>query len=123
MAVEIAVRSEITISAAHFIPGHPKCGKLHGHNYKVELWAGPRPTHNLKNGMLIDFDDMKRHLEIVVGDFDHAGSLNDLSVAQPPTAEILAWDWLDRLHKLNALYTRIRVWETEKHFAEAFIRQ
>ena len=25
------------IDCAHFLPGHPKCGQVHGHTYKVEV--------------------------------------------------------------------------------------
>ncbi|MCK4717968.1 MAG: 6-carboxytetrahydropterin synthase, partial [Thermoplasmata archaeon] len=27
----------ITFSASHFIPGHKKCGRLHGHGYGVRV--------------------------------------------------------------------------------------
>ena len=26
-----------TFDSAHFLPNHPKCGRIHGHTYKVEI--------------------------------------------------------------------------------------
>lgn len=31
------IRWQGTFDSAHFIPGHPKCGRLHGHTYRVQL--------------------------------------------------------------------------------------
>ncbi|TDI89346.1 MAG: 6-carboxytetrahydropterin synthase QueD, partial [Caldithrix sp.] len=39
------------IDCAHFLPGHPKCGQLHGHTYKVEVVI----EGENKDGMIIDF--------------------------------------------------------------------
>ncbi len=56
-------------SSCHIIPGHPKCGRLHGHSYaasarfKGEV-AGP-------NGMLVDFHDAKRAMREVCDELDH----------------------------------------------------
>jgi len=56
-------------SSCHIIPGHPKCGRLHGHSYAASARfrgevAGP-------NGMLIDFHDAKRALREVCEALDH----------------------------------------------------
>jgi 6-pyruvoyl tetrahydropterin synthase/QueD family protein len=43
-------------SAAHKVVGHPKCGRLHGHNYKMTVWVtGPLDD----NGMVIDYGKLK----------------------------------------------------------------
>ena len=60
------------IDCAHFLPGHPKCGQLHGHTYKVEVVI----EGENKDGMVIDFADMKEGVQKVLNDYDHK-SLND----------------------------------------------
>lgn len=113
--MEICVRAEVSISAAHYLPDHPKCGAVHGHNYKVELWAYGAVT----DGILVDFAMMKDQLEDVVKQYDHNGLLN--AWYEYPSAEVLVSDWLRRLNLMNAKYKRLRVWETEKYYAEADI--
>ena len=44
------------IDCAHFLPGHEKCGRLHGHTYKVEIVI----EGDHKKGMIIDFADLKK---------------------------------------------------------------
>jgi 6-pyruvoyltetrahydropterin/6-carboxytetrahydropterin synthase len=56
-------------SSCHIIPGHPKCGRLHGHSYAASAKfrgeaAGP-------NGMLVDFHDAKRAMREVCEALDH----------------------------------------------------
>ena len=56
-------------SSCHIIPGHPKCGRLHGHSYAASARfrgevAGP-------GGMLIDFHDAKRAMREVCEALDH----------------------------------------------------
>jgi 6-pyruvoyl tetrahydropterin synthase/QueD family protein len=121
LAYRITVTKSITISAAHWLPDHPLCGKLHGHNYKVEasytgLSSDLLPDNDM---MLLDFGIMKQHLEQVVGRWDHAGALND--EYDYPTAEWMAFTWLTELRTLHTGYTSVRVWETETASAEASV--
>ena len=60
------------IDCAHFLPNHPKCGSVHGHTYKIELIA----EGDVRNGMVMDFADMKRILRETLAEFDHR-SWND----------------------------------------------
>jgi len=60
--------SNIKFSACHFIAGHSRCGKLHGHVYVVQMVVhGDRNS----NGMVMDFIDLKRALRKIVEGFDH----------------------------------------------------
>ena len=67
------------IDCAHFLPGHPKCGALHGHTYKVEFMiegeTGP-------DGMILDFEEVKEKLRAVLSEYDHR-SLNDFMDYRP----------------------------------------
>src|SRR5690349_14186768 len=61
------------VDCAHFLPGHVKCGPLHGHTYKVEVTVEGTP----KDGMIIDFGDLKRIVRDVLMPYDHR-SWNDV---------------------------------------------
>jgi 6-pyruvoyl tetrahydropterin synthase/QueD family protein len=63
------VRREYDFSAAHRLKGHPKCGRLHGHNYHVWVTIGhDQVTHN---GMLIDFSDIDKIVKPIIEKMDH----------------------------------------------------
>jgi 6-pyruvoyltetrahydropterin/6-carboxytetrahydropterin synthase len=60
--------SKITFSATHIIPGHYKCGRLHGHDYAINatiegsIGAG---------GVIMDFISVKEFLRKVASELDH----------------------------------------------------
>ena len=55
------------IDCAHHLPGHERCGSLHGHTYQVDVFI--EGEH--KGGMLLDFADIKKALRAVLADYDH----------------------------------------------------
>lgn len=63
------VKVEDHFSAAHIIEGHPKCGRLHGHNYVVEWTIKGRELE--PSGMFVDFGVMKQVLKEAVDYLDH----------------------------------------------------
>lgn len=69
--------SEI-FDSAHFLPNHPKCGRIHGHTRLKSRWR------ELRNGMMIDFGDLKAMLKDIVAKFDHR-LINEL--IENPTCE------------------------------------
>lgn len=60
--------SKITFSATHIIPGHKKCGRLHGHDYAInatiEGEIGPA-------GVIMDFISVKEFLRGIASELDH----------------------------------------------------
>lgn len=57
------ISREFEFSAAHMLPGHEKCGRLHGHNYRgVVTIEGP-----LADGMVFDFN----LISMVIDQYDH----------------------------------------------------
>jgi 6-pyruvoyltetrahydropterin/6-carboxytetrahydropterin synthase len=69
MRLEIDGRySNIKFSACHFIAGHARCGKLHGHLYVIQVIL-----HGEKgeDGMIMDFIELKRVLRMIADEFDH----------------------------------------------------
>ena len=71
MTTEIRVdgwRSGIRFDAAHFIPGHPKCGRLHGHTYALHCVARGEPGDH---GFVLDFGAVKDALRALADRLDH----------------------------------------------------
>ncbi|MCL2143017.1 MAG: 6-pyruvoyl tetrahydropterin synthase family protein [Methanomassiliicoccaceae archaeon] len=69
MIIEIdGAHSGIRFSACHFIPGHEKCSRLHGHSYIVRA----RLEGDIgSSGMVMDFVDIKRSLKMIAEEMDH----------------------------------------------------
>ncbi len=99
------------IDCAHYLPGHPRCGSLHGHTYKVELIIEGKN----RNGMVLDFADLKSVLREVLAEFDHK-SLNDF--LEYPTVENIAEMLRDRFRKRLPFVFTLRVWEGEGKWCE-----
>lgn len=99
------------IDCAHFLPGHPKCGQLHGHTYKVEVII----EGENKDGMVIDFADMKKAVNAILNDYDHK-SLNDF--LDYPSVENICEMLQARLKEKLVFPFTIRVWEGDGKWAE-----
>lgn len=57
----------LRFSAAHFIPSHSKCSRLHGHDYAVML----RIYGEAVDGILMDFVEVKKAVREIISDMDH----------------------------------------------------
>ncbi|MDR2109750.1 MAG: 6-carboxytetrahydropterin synthase QueD [Spirochaetaceae bacterium] len=84
-----SVRVEADFAAAHFLSHYRgKCERIHGHNYRVRLWA--RGDALDEGGLLADFGVLKKALRETLAPLDHA-NLNDNPVFQnDPSAERIA---------------------------------
>jgi len=109
-----------TFDAAHMLPNHDgKCRNLHGHTYTVEIeYAGPLMEGGPKDGMVVDFGEIKavwkEHLE---PSLDHR-YLNETLDVPVTTAEWIAV-WIHR--RLSQHFLRpdaVRVWETPTSWAQ-----
>jgi 6-pyruvoyltetrahydropterin/6-carboxytetrahydropterin synthase len=69
MRLEIDGRDAgIKFSACHFIPGHERCGRLHGHAYIIRLVLhGDRGERS----MIMDFVPLKKALRAIADELDH----------------------------------------------------
>jgi 6-pyruvoyltetrahydropterin/6-carboxytetrahydropterin synthase len=85
------VMIERNFSSAHQLRGYSgKCENLHGHNYKIEIFARGSELNNI--GLLIDFGDLKDAADEIVRYLDHR-NLNELPPFDEelnPSAENLA---------------------------------
>ena len=68
------------IDCAHFLPGHPKCGTVHGHTYRVDVTI----EGDHRGGMILDFNDLKSQTREVLQRYDNR-HWND--VLEFPTVE------------------------------------
>ncbi len=57
----------IKFSASHFIPGHHKCSRLHGHDYGVKIRIYGEP----KDCVLYDFVELKKEVRKIADELDH----------------------------------------------------
>jgi 6-pyruvoyltetrahydropterin/6-carboxytetrahydropterin synthase len=80
------ITREFTFDAAHSLPDHPKCGRLHGHTWYLRV--GLEGPINHKTGMVADFSNLKRVVEDLLELWLDHSFLNDLMLN--PTCENLA---------------------------------
>lgn len=91
------VMIERNFSSAHQLRGYKgKCENLHGHNYRIEIYARGRELDNI--GLLVDFVELKSAADEVVSYLDHR-NINELQpfVELQPSAENLAKYILERV--------------------------
>ncbi len=92
------VMIERNFSSAHQLRGYRgKCENLHGHNYKIEIYARGRELNNV--GLLVDFVELKAAADEVVNFLDHK-NINELQPFDEelnPSAENLARFILERV--------------------------
>lgn len=73
----------ITFSASHILPGHEKCGHIHGHNYALHLRIEGEPKDR---GVVYDFIPIKSKLKEIAERFDHrilvAGNSKKVTVTE-----------------------------------------
>ena len=98
MSGTFEVMIERNFSSAHQLRGYKgKCENLHGHNYKIEIYARGSELDNI--GLLVDFGELKEAADEVVGYLDHR-NINELPPFDEelnPSAENLARYILERV--------------------------
>jgi 6-pyruvoyltetrahydropterin/6-carboxytetrahydropterin synthase len=98
VAGQFEVMIERNFSSAHQLRGYKgKCENLHGHNYRVEIYARGSELDNI--GLLVDFGELKEAADEVVAYLDHR-NINELPPFDEelnPSAENLARYILERV--------------------------
>lgn len=107
------ITKEFTFAAAHRLTEYRgKCENMHGHTYKLHVSVEGEIR---KDGLVIDFVDLKNFVkERVINKLDHS-NLNDLF--ENPTTELIAkWIWT-RLNDIeNVKLKEIKLWESPVSF-------
>jgi 6-pyruvoyltetrahydropterin/6-carboxytetrahydropterin synthase len=99
------------VDCAHFLPGHPKCGSVHGHTYQIEITI----EGEAKGGMVIDFADLRQATRQVLAQYDHK-SWNDF--LEYPSVENICELLSSKLKERLPFAFTLRVWEGHGKWAE-----
>ncbi len=139
----IRVTKEFRFEMAHALYGYNgPCKNIHGHSYRLSVCViGPVLNNGTqaKNGMVMDFTDLKRIVQsLVIDELDHALLLNGNSphkemalnkelfekvifVNYQPTCENLVIEIAERIKKAlpqNLELHHLKLQETESSYAE-----
>jgi len=101
-----------TFEAAHYLPGHPTCGHVYGHSYKLEVTVKGQPNNS---GMVIDFHELKAKVNDVLANYDHT-LLNNF--IETPTVEHIAICLYQEIKDAIPDLCKVRLWETATSYAE-----
>lgn len=118
MGLKTTVTKSFYFDYAHFLPHHDgKCANMHGHRGEMQITFDRCPKEKQKSGMVIDFYDVKKIIEPIVEQLDHA-YLNN--IIDNPTAEnLLLWVYHQIQNtELKFCVKKIRIYETPDNFAE-----
>ncbi len=99
------------IDCAHYLPGHEKCGILHGHTYRIEVII----EGENKSGMIMDFGELKKSLKETLNIYDHR-SLNDF--LEYPSVENICELIKLKLGECISYPFTLRVWEGHGKWVE-----
>jgi len=103
---------EFSFEAAHRLPNAPpghKCGRLHGHSFRVAIHV--RGPVGETSGWVMDFAEIKAAFRPLLEQLDHH-YLNEIEGLANPTSENLArWIWR-RLRPVLPSLSRVVVRET-----------
>ena len=113
------LHTEFKFDAAHYIDGYDgKCGRMHGHTYKVHMKAKSHklnPSAYLKTSdMVCDFKELKwAAKDSERGGFDH-GVLNDLMQENTTAERIAEYIHHETMKRIpSGIELEVTVWETE----------
>jgi 6-pyruvoyltetrahydropterin/6-carboxytetrahydropterin synthase len=143
MNTKIRVTREFTFEMAHVLWNYDgPCRNVHGHSYRLFVTISGTPvndTENPKNGMVIDFTDLKNIvMKEIINVFDHAVAVskdfdrekiemlsktfgNTVIVGYQPTCENMVADFALRIKKQlppGVNLHSLKLYETAKSFAE-----
>ena len=115
---------ETSFASAHQLRGYKGgCEKLHGHNWKVQVYVLADKLNEIDLGL--DFRDLKKMTEDVVGPLDHS-FLNDIfpfTEKNPSSENIAKWIYDSLKKKItddNVHLSGVTVWESETASATYF---
>ena len=119
MMFELSVEEEF--SGAHRLRDYRgKCERLHGHNWRVVAVVRGRTLG--KDGLLVDFHDLRAALREALAEFDHA-LINDIPFFRKrnPSSEHIARYVFGRLRTAlrgrRVAISRVTVWENTRQAA------
>jgi 6-pyruvoyltetrahydropterin/6-carboxytetrahydropterin synthase len=108
-----AMRLGITeyLDCAHYLPGHDRCGRLHGHTYRVEVVIEGEKSA----GMILDFGELRKAVRDALEQYDHR-SWNDF--LEFPSVENICELIVSGLRERLPFPFTLRIWEGQGKWAE-----
>ena len=106
------IYKDFSFDSAHRLPNVPdghKCGRLHGHTFKLRVVvSGPVGA---ETGWIMDFGDIKSAVKPLYDRLDH-NYLNDIEGLENPTSEVMVqWIW-QQLKPIMPQLSRLELKET-----------
>ena len=144
--MKIRITKHFDFEAAHALHGYDgKCKNIHGHSYQLYVTIIGTPIeekNHPKNGMVLDFGDLKRIVKQEIIDvYDHSivldGTSEHIKLAQKisdyshrivlvdyqPTSEMMLVDFADKIKAKLPDYVELhslKLYETINSYAEWF---
>ena len=90
---EWSIYKEFRFEAAHMLPHHDgKCRRLHGHSWigRVYVKGNQLIEDGTKQGMIIDYGDIKQYLKPLLDHYLDHYYLNETTGLENPTSEAIA---------------------------------
>ncbi len=90
---EWLIYKEFRFEAAHRLPHHDgKCCRLHGHSWlgRVYVKGNQLIKDGSKQGMVLDYGDLKKYIQPLLDDFLDHYYLNETTGLENPTSEAIA---------------------------------
>ena len=90
---EWLIYKEFRFEPAHRLPHHDgKCCRLHGHSWlgRVYVKGNQLIKDGSKQGMLLDYGDIKKYIQPLLDDFLDHYYLNETTGLENPTSEAIA---------------------------------
>ncbi len=115
---EVKIQTSFS-SAHHLLNYRGKCENMHGHNWKVEVYARGEELDD--SNILIDFKVLKKEINEIVDYLDHK-DLNELAEFKnsSPSSEFIAKFIYKKAKEKFPQISRVDVWETETSRASYF---
>lgn len=82
----VTITRTYRFESAHFLPKVPdghRCGRVHGHNYRVDVSIAGEPD---ECGWVMDFYELDQRVKPLINALDHR-CLNDIQGLENPTCE------------------------------------
>jgi len=118
MAPRYTLKVVSDFAAAHALRGYTgECGRLHGHNWKVEVEVVATALDQM--GMGIDFKAIKLATKEALARLDHyhLNEIEPFDTVNPTAENIAAYLYQQLSSSLNGQHTQvgaITLWETER---------
>lgn len=105
--MEFSGTAAASFSASHVVPGHPRCGRLHGHRWRVavEIAAGQDPT----TGELVGLPELATAVERFAAEIDRE-HINDMLPGTSATPAGVALALRERLALRVPGIAAVTVW-------------